>query len=64
MTRFYILLIRLFLAAFFAVLLSRFFYPNASVLAIVAIGAFLVGMAYVMERFHKREKGPEGKADL
>ena len=52
------------LSAFFAVLLSRFFYPNASILGIAALGAGLFGMAYLMERFHKREKGPERKADL
>lgn len=51
--RFYVFLIRAGLGAFFAVLLSRFFYPNANPAYMAGLGIFLVGMAYVMESMRK-----------
>ncbi len=62
-TRFYIFVMRVILGAICAVVLSRFFYPNASLPIIMAIGIGLVCAAYVMEYFHRRKKGPQGRAD-
>jgi len=56
MTAFYIFIFRAILGGIFAVLLTRFFYPKASIAGMMAIAIFLVGMAYVMETFHKRKK--------
>ena len=53
-----ILALRLILGVVFAALIIRFFYPKAQVAGVVALGAFLVGMAYVLEYFRKR-KGTE-----
>jgi uncharacterized membrane protein YoaK (UPF0700 family) len=57
-TRFYIFVIRVIMGAIFAVLLSRFFFPKASIGWVIAIGVFLVGLAYLSERFRKRKKEP------
>jgi hypothetical protein len=56
MTAFYIFIFRAILGGLFAVLLTRFFYPKASIAGMIAIAIFLVGMAYVMETFHKRKR--------
>jgi uncharacterized membrane protein len=56
MTAFYIFIFRAILGGIFAVLLTRFFYPKASIVGMIAIAIFLVGMAYVMETFHKRKR--------
>ena len=48
--------IRAILGAAFAVLLSRFFYPQANIVYVIALGIFLVGMAYVMEYFRSKKK--------
>ena len=56
MTAFYIFIFRAILGGIFAVLLTRFFYPKASIVGMIAIAIFLVGMAYVMEKFHKRKR--------
>ncbi len=53
MNRFYIFLIRAGLGAFFAVLLSRIFYPHANPAYMAGLGIFLVGMAYVLEAIRK-----------
>ena len=50
--------IRIILATFGAVFVTRFFYPKATIAGIVAVAILLVGMAYVMEYFHNRKKGP------
>ncbi len=55
MNRFYVFLIRAILGAMFAVLLSRFFYPNAAPLYVVGLGVFLVGMAYIFEYIRKKD---------
>ncbi|MDY6838895.1 MAG: hypothetical protein SWH78_13080 [Thermodesulfobacteriota bacterium] len=57
MTRFYIFLIRVIMGGLFAVLLSRFFFPQASIGWVVALGVLVVGLAYLSERFRKRKKG-------
>ena len=56
-TRFQIFFIRAVLGAAFGVLIARFFFPHASILAAAALGALLVGLAYVSEYFRKRKKG-------
>jgi ABC-type amino acid transport system permease subunit len=55
MTRFYIFIIRAVLAAAFAVLLSRFFYPGANVVYVACMGIFLVGAAYIAEYFRNKK---------
>ena len=54
MNRFFIFIIRVVLGAGFAVLLSRFFYPDANPLYVAGLGIFLVGMAYVLESYRNR----------
>ncbi len=54
MNRFYIFLLRIFLGAFFAVVLMRFFYPAAGALYVAGLGAFLVGLAYLLEAGRNR----------
>jgi hypothetical protein len=54
--RFYIFLVRAVLGAVFAVMLSRFFYPDANLVYIVGLGIFLVGMAYLSEYIRTRKK--------
>ena len=46
------------MGALFAVLLSRFFFPEASIGWVIALGVFLVVLAYLSERFRKRKKEP------
>ncbi|MBW2739524.1 MAG: hypothetical protein JRE64_11905 [Deltaproteobacteria bacterium] len=55
MTRFYILIIRVVLGAAFAVLLSRFFYPDANIIYVAGVGIFLVGAAYVADYFRNKK---------
>ena len=55
MTRFYIFIIRIVLGAAFAVLISRFFYPDANPVYIAGMGIFLVGAAYVAEYFRNKK---------
>jgi len=54
--RFYIFLVRAVLGAVFAVMLSRFFYPDASLVYVAGLGMFLVGMAYLSEYIRIRKK--------
>jgi putative Mn2+ efflux pump MntP len=51
-----IFIIRAVLGAGFAVLLTRFFYPRASIVGVVGIAVMLVGLAYVTESFRKRRQ--------
>ena len=53
-----IFVIRAILGAIFAVLLTKFFYPNASFLGTAGFAIGLVGLAYITEHFRKRKKGP------
>ncbi len=55
MNRFYVFIIRIILGAAFAVLLSRFFYPNWKILYVAGLGAFLVAVAYILEYWRKRK---------
>ena len=56
---FYKFILRAILGVGFAILATRFFFPGAGVLWIAGLAVFLVGMAYVMESFHKRQKGSQ-----
>lgn len=58
MNRFYIFLIRAVLGAVFAVMLSRFFYPDARLSYVVGLGVFLVGMAYLFEYIRIKNNTP------
>ena len=58
MNHFYIFLIRAVLGAVFAVMLSRFFYPDARILYVVGLGIFLVGMAYLFEYIRTKNNTP------
>ena len=55
MSRFYIFIIRVVLGAAFAILISRFFYPDANPLYIAGMGVFLVGAAYLAEYFRNKK---------
>jgi predicted Na+-dependent transporter len=57
LTALVIFIIRAILGAMFAVLLTRFFYPRASIAWVLALVVLLVGLAYVTESFRKRRKG-------
>jgi len=60
MNRFYIFLIRVFLAAFIAVLISRFFYPDAGISFIAGLGVVMICLAYLSEYFRSRRQKPKG----
>jgi hypothetical protein len=55
MNRFYLFLIRIFVGAGFAVLISRVFFQRIDPVTVAGIGIFLVGMAYVLEYFRQRK---------
>jgi hypothetical protein len=63
MNRFYIFVFRLILGAGFAVLLSRFFFPNASIPWVIGVGVCLVGLAYVTEYFRVRKQMEDNKGN-
>ena len=56
MNRLYVFIIRAVVGAMFAVLVTRAFYPRADLLHILALGMFLVGMAYLAEYFRNRKQ--------
>jgi uncharacterized membrane protein len=62
-TSFYIFVFRIVLGGFFALLLTRFFYPKAPIAGVIAIAVFLVGMAYLAENLRKRKKEQQGRPD-
>ncbi len=51
-----IFIIRVALGAFFAVILSRFFYPEANIFYVAGLGVILVGLAYLAEYLRHRRK--------
>ena len=53
-----IFVIRAVMGIVFAILLTRFFYPNAPIIGTAGFAVGLVGLAYITERFHKRKKRP------
>ncbi len=59
-----VFIIRAVMGAGFGVLLSRFFYPDAPIAAIVALCAALVGLAYLTEYLRQRNRRKaESKTD-
>ena len=55
MTKFYIFLLRAVVGAAFAVVLTRFFYPDATPVHIIGLGIILVGIAYFAEYLRQRK---------
>jgi hypothetical protein len=55
MNHYIIFAVRILLGIFFAVLLSRFFFPDAGILSVAGMGVFLVGLAYIFEYFRNRK---------
>jgi hypothetical protein len=56
MARLHILVIRLVLGGVFAVVLSRFFYPDAQPVFVAALGMVLVGLAYLSEWLRQKRR--------
>jgi len=54
--RFHIFVVRAILGMVFAVVLSRFFYPDTRMIYVIALGIFLVGMAYFFEYIRENKK--------
>jgi uncharacterized membrane protein HdeD (DUF308 family) len=50
-----IFVIRAVLGAVFAVILTRFFYPNAHIVYVMGFAFVLVGMAYLLEYLRRRK---------
>jgi len=55
-TRFNIFIMRAVLSAFFAVVLTRFFYGRIEIVYVIGLAIFFMGMAYVSEYFRNRPK--------
>ena len=49
MVRFNIFVMRAVLGVVFAVVLMRFFHPEANMIVVIGLTLFLVGMAYLLE---------------
>jgi hypothetical protein len=56
MVRFQVFVIRAILGGVFAVMLSRFFYPDAKLPYVLGLGVILVGLAYFSEYLRNRRK--------
>jgi hypothetical protein len=54
--RFHILVVRTILGIVFAVVVSRFFYPDTEIVYVIALGFFLTGMAYFFEYLRENKK--------
>ena len=59
MNKLTIFIIRVLLGAFFALLLTRFFFPGAALATVVGVGMLLVFLAYVFAYFRGRKKDVE-----
>ncbi len=51
-----IMIMRVILGVFFAVMLTRFFYGRVDLVWVAGLAIFLVGMSYVTENFRKRKR--------
>lgn len=51
-----VFVIRMVLGAVFAVILSRFFYPDAKIAYVAGLGIILVALAYFAEYLRNRKK--------
>jgi len=47
---------RAILSAFFAVILTRFFYGRVELLYVIGLGIFLMGMSYVTEHYRRKKQ--------
>ncbi|QTA86042.1 hypothetical protein [Desulfonema magnum] len=56
MNKFYIFIMRAILGAVFAVILTRFFYPQVNPVYVAGLGIFMVGMAYALESWRKNKQ--------
>lgn len=56
MTPLYIFMIRVVMGIVFAILATRLFYPDSGMVTVMAVATVLVGMAYILENFRKRNK--------
>ena len=56
MDRIQIFVIRAILGGVFAVVLSRFFYPEAKLPYVLGLGVILVGLAYFAEYLRQRKR--------
>ncbi len=56
MINFSIMIMRVILGVFFAVMLTRFFYGRVDPVWVAGLAIFLVGMSYVTEYFRKRKR--------
>ena len=54
--RFHIFAIRAILGVVFAVLLTRFFYPQAAIVHMAGLAVIMVGLAYFSEYLRNRKK--------
>ncbi len=57
MPRYQIFIIRAILAAVFAVVLVRMFYPQKPMAYALGLAVFLIGLAYYFEHIRKNKKG-------
>ena len=56
MNRFNIFIMRAVLGAFFAVIITRFFYGRVEPLYVAGLAVFLTGLSYVTEYFRNKKK--------
>jgi len=56
MNRFNIFIMRAVLSAFFAVIITRFFYGRVEPLYVAGLAVFLLGMSYVTEYFRNKKR--------
>jgi len=56
LTPLYIFMIRVVMGIVFAILATRLFYPDSGMVTVMAVATVLVGMAYILENFRKRNK--------
>ena len=56
MNRFSVFIMRAILSAFFAVVLTRFFYGRVELLYVIGLGIFLMGMSYVTEYYRSKKQ--------
>ena len=56
MKNFSIIIMRVILGVFFAVMLTRFFYGRVEPMWVVGLAIFLVGMSYITEYFRNRKR--------
>ena len=54
MNKFYVFLFRAVLAAVFAIIVSRIFFQDTSLIKVVGLGAALLGFSYLFEYIRKK----------